>query len=70
MVQSEQEQKRKKKTLGQVYAVQAVWNKLGLSKALERAGISNKFHTVIHCCPNRPLRSPFILRLYNANPTI
>ena len=33
------------KDFGQVYAVQAVWNKLGLSKALERAGISGEANT-------------------------
>ena len=30
------------KDFGHVYAVQAVWNKLGLGRALERAGISEK----------------------------
>jgi transposase len=33
------------KDFGHVYAVQAVWNKLGLSKALERAGISGEANT-------------------------
>ena len=33
------------KDFGHVYAVQAIWNKLGLSKALERAGISGKTNT-------------------------
>jgi transposase len=33
------------KDFGHVYAVQAVWDKLGLSRALERAGISRKTNT-------------------------
>ena len=33
------------KDFGHVYAVQAVWDKLGLSRALERAGISEKANT-------------------------
>ena len=33
------------KDFGHVYAVQAVWDKLGLSKALDRAGISGKANT-------------------------
>ena len=33
------------KDFGHVYAVQSVWDKLGLSKALERAGISGKANT-------------------------
>ena len=33
------------KDFGHVYAVQAVWNTLGLSKALERAGISGETNT-------------------------
>ena len=33
------------KDFGHVYAVQAVWNKLGLSKALARAGISGEANT-------------------------
>jgi len=33
------------KDFGHVYAVQAVWNKLGLSSALDRAGISGKTNT-------------------------
>jgi transposase len=33
------------KDFGHVYALRAVWNKLGLSRALERAGISGKSNT-------------------------
>ena len=36
---------RKAKDFGHVYAVQAVWDKLGLTKALDRAGISGKNNT-------------------------